>query len=291
MVRQGGSLREAPNIFIHIGAYKTGTTLLQKIVFPVWPNMTYLNDLWFSYLALVGESGKYIISNETLFGRPWARNSGLSWAEERRRIIRGLSRLFPDAQILLSLRRHSQFILSLYKQYLHEGGTLKLTRFFDIEKDRGIIRKDEILFMETITLLEGCFQRKPFVFTLEEITKDLPGLLKTFERLFGEEAPKVSASGHGVVNRGVGLWQGRLLRVMNIIDKKPGFFIKKGGLVRLTNRFSVKHRIDPRTLCQERLGGLSRRPIRFSADYDRLVDSYYDDDWERTRDFAAKFWV
>jgi len=283
-------MKKAVKIFVHIGAYKTGTTLLQKKIFPFWQNIVYVNDLWLSYLALVDDSKKYIISNETLFGRPWARNSALSWAGERQKIIIALSRLFPDAQILLSLRRHSAFILSLYKQYLHEGGTLKLQQFFDITNDRGVIRKGEILFMDTIKLLQRCFERNPFVFTLEEVVNDLPKLLKKFERLFGEEAPDISnIYGKSVarVNPGVGYWQGKVLRILNIIDKRPGMFIKEGGLLKLTNDLTLKYGIDPRTICQEKLEKVSKRQIRFEIHYERLVDTYYAEDWGRTKEFIA----
>lgn len=283
-------MKKAPCIFVHIGAYKTGTTLLQKKIFAFWPNMTYMNDLWLSYLVLVEDNRKYIISNETLYGRPWARNSGLSWAAERQAIVKALSRLFPDAQILLSLRRHSGLILSLYKQYLHEGGTLKLEQFYDFKKDRGIIRKAQIFFMDTITLLQECFERRPFVFTLEEIAGDLPGLLKKLERLFGEEAPNISGDIGAPVNRGVAYWQGKLLRVLNFIDKRPGLFNKRWGLLKLTNDFTLKHGIDPRTLCQKRLDSLSKRQIRFDAHYEKLVDSYYAEDWEKTKKFIATYW-
>ena len=283
-------MKKAAKIFVHIGAYKTGTSFLQKNIFSIWPNITYVNDLWFSYLALVEDKKKYIISNETLYGRPWARENSLTWTEERQLIIKALSRLFPDAQIILSLRKHSGFILSLYKQYLHEGGTSKLEEFYDIENDRGIIKREDVFFTDTIDLLRLLFRREPFVFTLEEITKDLKRLLKKLEGMFREEAPILSGNTTFALNRGVGFWQGKVLRILNIIDRKPGLFIKRGGLFKLTNQFTLKHRIDPRTVCQERLRSLSKREIRFDPYYKKLVDSYYAEDWTKTREFIARFW-
>ncbi len=52
-------MKGTPEIFIHIGAYKTGTTFLQTRIFPVWPNLVYRNDLWLPYLALVEKDKKY----------------------------------------------------------------------------------------------------------------------------------------------------------------------------------------------------------------------------------------
>lgn len=280
-------MKKKPNIFIHIGAYKTGTTFLQERIFPFWPNIIYINDLWLSYIVLLEKDKKYIISNETLFGRPWARNNKLTWADERQLIIKALSRLFPDAQILVSFRKHSHFILSLYKQYLHEGGVRKLEEFYDFFEDRGVVRKDDIDYMATIKLLEECFELKPFVFTLEEIRDNLYGLLQRFQKLFGEKAPTVEPFAGKVPNPGVKYWQGKLLRILNIIDRRSELFRKYGGPLRLTRNSTLKYRIDPRSLCQERLRGLSKRPISFDKPSEDLVNSYYAEDWRRTKEFIS----
>ena len=286
---------EKTNIFIHIGAYKTGTTTLQNLIFPFWPNMVYVNDLYLSYIVLLDENKKYIISNETLFGRPWKwhgaserRNNGLRWEDERRLIIKALSRLFPDAQILLSLRNHAHFILSLYKQYLHEGGVKKLGEFYDFYQNRGVIRRDDINYMPTINLLEQSFKLKPFVFTLDEIQNNLHGLIQKFEVLFGEKAPNLYALERKSLNPGVNYWQAKLLRILNIIDK--GSLLKPGGLMKLRNDFLLKYRIDPRTICQERLGGMSKKPINFDKNYEELVNFYYAEDWRKTKEFIKTNW-
>lgn len=284
-------MKKEPNIFIHIGAYKTGTTFLQERIFPFWPNMIYMNDLWLSYIVLIEKDKKYIISNETLFGRPWARNNNLSWADERELIIKALSRLFPEAQILLSFRKHSHFILSLYKQYLHEGGVRKLEEFYDFFQNRGVIRKDDVIYTATINLVEESFKVKPFVFTLEEIRDNLYGLLQKFQKVFGEKPPTVETFGGRVLNPGVNYWQGKLLRILNIIDKRSGSFKKHGGPLRLTNNSTLKYRIDPRSLCQKRLRGLSKRAITFDKHYEDLVNSYYAEDWRRTKEFIATYWA
>jgi len=274
-------------IFIHIGAYKTGTTFLQKNIFPFWPNMQFTNDLWFSYLSLVQENKKYIISNETLFGRPWARDNSLSWAEERQLIFDALARLFPNAHILLFFRKHSDFILSLYKQYLHEGGILKFNDFFDFYQNKGLIKKEDINYMDTIKRLEKTFEFAPYVFTLEQIDADLNLLIKKLEKIFDEKAPMFFTKVDKKENVGVQYWQAKILRILNIIDRKPWSYIKKGGLVKLTNPFTLKHRIDPRSLCQTRLRGFASKALDFDNNYKSLLDSYYAADWSKTEAYIS----
>lgn len=273
-------MKGTPEIFIHIGAYKTGTTFLQTRIFPVWPNLVYRNDLWLPYLALVEKDKKYLLSNETLYGRPWARNNQLSWSQERKAALRALGRLFPHAQILVSVRGHSYFLLSLYKQYLHEGGVVELDDFFDISSDSGLIKKDDLMYMQTINWLRQYFKTDPFVFTFEEMRDNLAGLLKRFETLFKEVMPGTASIERAPKNQGVFHWQSRLLRLLNRIDRKPWSYIKTGGVLKLTNPFTLAHGLDPRTICQKRLKWVSNKPIQFNDDYKRRIDEFYEEDWK-----------
>ena len=269
-----------PKVFLHIGAPKTASTFLQKEIFCCWPNMEYRNELWLSYLVLMRKGKKYLISNETLMGRPWNREPGseFSWRGERIQIIEGLSRLFPRAQVLVCFRKQADFVLSLYKQYLHEGGTVLLEDFFDIERDSGIIERQDIKYMEIVEQIERCFEKRPFVFTLAELIGDFPRLMEKFEKLFGEKRPdrRISA---GPVNVGVRYWQGKLLRILNIIDKKPGTAFKPFGLIRLTNAHTSRYRLDPRAVCQDRLKSLSKKPIQFKEGVKEKIGEFYHEDW------------
>ncbi len=38
-------MEDDPIVFLHVGAPKTGSTFLQKNVFPYWPNMKYKNEI------------------------------------------------------------------------------------------------------------------------------------------------------------------------------------------------------------------------------------------------------
>jgi len=284
-------MNETPEIFIHIGAPKTGTKLLQRNVFSVWPNMEYINFLWYPHLVLMNQNKKYLLSNETLYGRAYHRDpsKGLDWYGERELAVRGLSQLFPDAQLLVSFRGHVDFILSIYKQYLHEGGTTKLSRWFDIDNDTGEIKRQEFNFMRTIELLEKSFGKKPFAFTLEEVRNDFPGLLRKFEKLFGEEKPLSDFDSKAPVNVGVRYWQGQLLRLLNMIDKKTHTRFKPKGLLRLTSEFTTKHKIDPRSICQHRLKDFSHKPIEFDPLYANKIKEYYRGDWCAVNEYIRDF--
>jgi hypothetical protein len=176
----------------------------------------------------------------------------------------------------------------LYKQYLHEGGVLKLNQFYDFEKNSGVIKRDDLKYMKTIRLLEHCFERHPFVFTLDQVKDDLQSLIKKFERLFGQEAVKMNLSTLQPVNVGVKYWQGKLLRLFNKMDKIPQTLLKPYGRFRWTNAFTRKYRIDPRSITQHRLRNLSNRPLSFDLDQKRRIRDYYSDDWKSVKSYIVR---
>jgi hypothetical protein len=129
-------------IFFHVGLHKTGTTFLQRAVFPKWRGITYIP--WPNLeLFLRLDSGRtYLVSREGLSGRNWAHH------HERDASLKRLSELFPDAQILISFRKHSGYIISSYRQYLQRGGAEVFERYFDIESDGGFMKRDDFIFPE-----------------------------------------------------------------------------------------------------------------------------------------------
>jgi Sulfotransferase domain len=152
-----------PNLLIHIGYHKTGTTWLQKTLFsvksetfiPLAPNgkPKYIGNYFFpdpeghllspfqsNKQAILNEvettprgldlQGKIpVISNERLSGNP---HSG---SFDSKLIADRIKDCFPNAKIFCVIRKQKDMILSTYFQYLKIGGTdsLKayLTRKYD----------------------------------------------------------------------------------------------------------------------------------------------------------------
>lgn len=277
-------------IFFHIGLPKTGTTFLQQTAFGCWPNMTYCNDLWFPYLVLKERDTKYLVSNETLSGRPWNRDPSqqLDWHDELQRSLDGLKRLYPDAGVLISFRRHAGFIESLYAQYLHEGGTRSLDGFFSLDEKDSILGPQQLDYTKIIDMAVSRFGERVFVFTLDQIRDDLERLLAGMGDFFGETPPDMSALDLSHRNRSVGHYQAKLLRRLNQIDRKPGTQLKPHGRLALTNSWSKALGVDPRTLCQRRLSWISSRKLALAQDVRREVDTRFADDWAHTVSCAGR---
>lgn len=111
---------------IHIGLHKTGTTFLQKEIFP-------LLDL-------------DIVSYEDLSGIPQILNFPVKF---RYNLIPILKKITPDAIILIGWRDQKEWVNSLYNEYVKLGGTLKIDDYIkeldkewlNFEKYRKLLKK------------------------------------------------------------------------------------------------------------------------------------------------------
>ena len=100
-------------IYIHIGFGKTGTTWLQRIVFPEWMkdnNVAFYNHLLFHELYQL-PSEKILISNETIAMGP-------GFGPGYLRGLRNILFLFKDAKIIITKREMESLTDSYNKQMI-----------------------------------------------------------------------------------------------------------------------------------------------------------------------------
>lgn len=126
-------------MIIHIGFPKVLSTFLQKEVF--------------------NKIDANIISDEGLSGNVFNWRTGVL---SRDAIIIGLSRLYPDAKIIVCIRRNKNlYVESLYSQYIKQGGFKSFNSWYSkdfdkryleyksyIEKIKSLINDVHILYYE-----------------------------------------------------------------------------------------------------------------------------------------------
>ena len=116
----------APLIF-HAGLHKTGSSLLQASVFPRLEGVQYLDGgaPLFRIVRTLERSRPAIISHESFSGDLLAPD----YAGQRRESLAGLAALFPEARLLLFLREPAAWLASVYREYLHQGGSERFEHF------------------------------------------------------------------------------------------------------------------------------------------------------------------
>jgi hypothetical protein len=111
-------MQEQGEVYLHIGTIKTGTTFLQKEVFPKLKGIEFC---WKPYLSFALTYPylypKILISDERLSG--WCEHKlDPSW---RTHVIASLKQMYPDAKIIITLRKdEDEFWQSNYAQAVYQ---------------------------------------------------------------------------------------------------------------------------------------------------------------------------
>jgi len=132
--------------YLHVGYLKTGSTFLQKEVFPHIKNVNYVHynscpnafcDILYSdayhfrkeetakEIITSCSPGKNIISHEAFIGG----DASLDHFINGKEIANRLAGIFPQAKVLFVVRNQYDLAISLYKQYVHLGGRKPLRNF------------------------------------------------------------------------------------------------------------------------------------------------------------------
>lgn len=156
-------------LVIHIGLHKTATTYLQYQLFPHLVDVRYIhgNDFFGQWQRQSGAANEnLLLSYEGFTGLAWNRAwlSGVSndfhWIDSFAANLKSLKLFFPNAILVVFFRKHGDILLSMYKQYVQEGGVLSLTDFFGAN---AVIRPEDLSFKARIETIEKYFPNSFFI--------------------------------------------------------------------------------------------------------------------------------
>ncbi len=197
----------APLTF-HIGLHKTASSLLQSSVFPRLNGIAYFDAgrPFFEFVRSVDADVPTIVSHESLSSDLLARD----YCRQRIRSIENLSRHFPDARVLLVVREPSAWLASVYREHLHQGGSLSFDAFAQPLLDDGTLDLYALLL---------AVRRLPFeqllVLDFDELIQDLEGAVRRIRRLAGVPGDQPDSWPVARVNGGVRNLGARVLRRAN----------------------------------------------------------------------------
>lgn len=156
-------------IYAHIGLPKTGSTFLQRYVFPEFKGIKYIKKRLFykrKEIITPSKSHKFLLSHECIIK---ANSEGL--IEDNARIT-SLSADYPQAKIILFFRRHDSWVKSKYFYYIRKNGYRTFDQYLDLKDDSGLLKLEKLEYKRDIHLIEEYFSHKPLILFHEELVRN-----------------------------------------------------------------------------------------------------------------------
>jgi hypothetical protein len=264
-------------MFIHIGYHKTATTWLQQVVFPKHSQINYLNaydDLFTltQQISLLSEHDFNLEARSfsTIYDKHSVKNDGsinlISWegfvGDPFCRISTGyqnanrLNMLFPKAKILIVIRNQLEIIKSLYRQYIQEGGTASLEKFYNPSHMTRIRFSKEYLFYDKLIshYIDLFGNDSVCVLLYEDIKNDSDNFINGITRFLGVKNysdHKKEQMKSDIRNKSLSPISISVMRILNhvsISTFNPGTIIPASILSTAKTRKFMKNYVDPALL-------------------------------------------
>lgn len=245
-------------IVLHIGLPKTGTTFIQNAVFSKLPVTTLRG--WHKHRDIMNcDFGKpIIISDQTLSANPFGKDYFNKFKEN----MMNIKILYGNPYIIFGVRKHEDFLYSLYIQYLYQGGT-ELINYLYNEKNTGIIKHEDLFFEDRINLLKTIFTNV-FVYSQESLGDNFTKALKSFLGVNSNAKINYAKRFNQKIDR---IFQIKLIKKLNRIK---GFYSKP----------LRKLKITPRYISQYFKFG---KRYELDSSLKNYISVFYKKDWNKTK--------
>ncbi len=193
-------------VILHIGLHKTATTFLQLQYFRQLEGVSlYAEPKFHDRLGTISPASRWLISSEGMSGVAWNREwkNGIPnphhWIHSFKIAVQNCRLIYPHASVVIVFRRHGDLLLSLYKQYVQEGGILPLRDFYGPE---GVIREEDLSYEARWEVLKENFGQ---VYALDFERFRQEGVAY-FDRFFSAIGLKRTQAGHaGLQQRNISI--------------------------------------------------------------------------------------
>ncbi len=264
-------------IYFHVGLGKTASKFLQHKVFPKLKGIEYLPTHRYRHaqkLIKNSSSDKILVSRE--------------FDNQLEEETLKFARHFPQAKVIIILRRHDSWLASQYRRYVKNGGSLSFDAFFDLEKNQGIWKTDKTFFYPKIEFLEKLFQLRPLVLFYEDLKKNPITFIESILKYTGTHCnmDEISLKPHHAS------YNEKQLKVMR---KVAGFFFSKKKRIFSQNPLLnfIQKRVQllvsyfflyTALLIPDFL--LSKKSLIPAESLER-VKKYYEDDWNKCKSYCT----
>lgn len=273
----------SPRFIFHIGLHKTGTSYLQRSYLKRLKSVTLFNYVMdFPSFGNRNMDNKHIlISNEGLSGVAWnykwlrGIKNEYSWMSSFETAVQNTRLIFNNGEVIIFLRNHGDLLLSMYKQYIQEGGILKLNDFYGEE---GVIKPSDLLFTPRIKFLQKNFTQV-YVLSYDEFKKEGDIYLNNFFRSIGIDVNS-EKSAITIENKSISGKKIELMRKFNIVFPRLPKIIRK-----ICERFHFK----PRDIFQIRLKNWNTPDSEDLVEFKNRVNEQFNEDFLKCEKYFLSY--
>lgn len=271
------------DLFCHVGLGKTASTYLQYKFFPRLKGIHYIQRTRYNRFDKIiyrTSHSKYLVSRE--FDRQFERE------------VRKIADKFPEAYIIIVLRRNDSWMASQYRRYVKNGGLEPFENFVDLEYDEGLWKQKNIYFYPKLRLVKDLFRPSPLVLFHDELKKDAYGFFEKLASYMGVHYPENRID----VNPSHKSYSEKQLKILRRFNRKvfakdfKGSENKLRHYLRFRTRWLFNHLIlYIAALLPGRMAG--SEPL-IPQDHMERIRNHYANDWKRCQEFAKAYsfdWV
>lgn len=270
------------DVYFHVGAGRAASRWLQERVFPRFRGVRYVPRTRFrqSPRIIAREGDLPVLVSRQLGYREF--EPSVAW----------FARSVPHARPILILRRHDEWLKSVYLRDIKELKYVPFEQFIDLGRDEGVRPQSSALFRERIRVLEDHFRKPPLVLSFDDLVADPRLFVRRIADYVGAwyEEEDISLR---PTNRSYRDQQYRFLRA---VGRRRGQRVRDGDgsghpvavrwLRMRSLRFAWHVGVALGRIVPERF--LSREPLITEAQLAR-ARAFYEVDWRACVEYAARY--
>jgi hypothetical protein len=263
------------DLFIHVGLHRTGSTFVQKSLFPKIEELKYYYKPRLDQLLNLDQEGKILLSDEAFSGR--------IWDADRFNYYRNIYNMYPKAKIIIGFRNHLDWIQSTYSLYLRRFGTLSLEGFFSGDRtNEGLLKRQQLNFDELAKFLIDLFDQKPFIYLYDEIKTDQKKFINDLSNYMGVSFDHRQIEFSKPLNRGLNGRQQRLCKSLNRFVKS-----EYGNAGVISKRMASLLRYNPEKISRSFYKNQLKSDLKNV--YPSSLIEEFEEDWEKLKETVLKY--
>ncbi len=251
-------------IYFHVGLSKTASTYLQNKFFNKLEGINYIgNHNYKNYREIIENSNdkKILVSRE--FDQ--------QFYDEVSKFVK----YYPQAKIIIVLRRQDSWMASQYRRYVKNGGTKEFEQFYDIKNDKGLWKIADADFLKMLQTIDELYDAAPLVLLHEDLKnspyKFLDAIADFTETSYNKDVVSLSAKHKSYSEKQLKFLK-KACKIFKNDFRHRNYFLSRGRWL-VCHIFLYVAAVTPKFF-------FSKNPL-INPESLKAVRKYFEEDWKK----------